>query len=154
MKSKGFITSFTVAQSPEEVMKAIQNVRGWWSENIHGRTDECGAEFEFQSKGFHRSTQRITELVPEKRVVWQVTDSHLSFVEDEAEWTGTEIVFEIARQGDRTELRFTHVGLVPAIECYGDCSGAWGFYVNESLRGLIATGKGQPETKALAAGGA
>lgn len=43
-----------------------------------------------------------------------------------------------------TELRFTHAGLVPSIECYGDCSRAWGFYINESLRQLIMTGKGQP----------
>jgi len=43
-----------------------------------------------------------------------------------------------------TELRFTHVGLVPTFECYGGCSDAWGFYINDSLRSLIATGKGQP----------
>ena len=50
-------------------------------------------------------------------------------------------------KGDKTEFRFTHVGLVPAIECYGDCSGAWGFYINDSLRSLITTGKGQPNPK-------
>ena len=50
-------------------------------------------------------------------------------------------------RGDKTELRFTHRGPVPAIECYGGCSGAWGYFINESLRDLIATGKGKPETK-------
>jgi len=54
---------------------------------------------------------------------------------------------EIAETGDKTELRFTHFGLVPTFECYGDCSGAWGFYINDSLRGLITTGKGQPARK-------
>ena len=88
--------------------------------------------------------QKITELVPGKKVVWHVVDSHINFVKDKTEWNGTDVVFEIARKGDRTELRFTHVGLVPAIECYGGCSGAWGFYVNDSLRSLITTGKGQP----------
>jgi hypothetical protein len=34
--------------------------------------------------------------------------------------------------------------LVPAFACYGDCSDAWGFYINDSLRSLITTGKGQP----------
>jgi len=57
------------------------------------------------------------------------------------------VVFEIASKGDKTEVRFTHVGLVPAFECYGGCSGAWGFYINDSLRNLIATGKGQPNEK-------
>jgi len=53
----------------------------------------------------------------------------------------------IERKGAKTELRFTHVGLVPAIECYGKCAGAWGFYINESLRNLITTGKGDPNEK-------
>jgi len=148
MKTEDFATSFTVDQSPAEVMKAIGNVRGWWSEAIDGRTDQLGAEFEFHSGSVHRSTQKITEWVPGKRVVWHVVESRINFVEDKAEWTGTDIVFEIARKGGQTELRFTHVGLVPAIECYGECSGAWGFYVNDSLRSLITTGKGQPDPKA------
>jgi hypothetical protein len=49
--------------------------------------------------------------------------------------------------GKNTELRFTHVGLVPAFECYGGCAGAWGFLINDSLRSLITTGKGQPYKK-------
>ena len=74
-------------------------------------------------------------------------DSHINFVKDKTEWKGTDIVFEITKKDDKTELRFTHVGLVPAIECYGDCSGAWGFYINDSLRSLITTGEGQPNRK-------
>ena len=90
------------------------------------------------------TTQRITEWVPGKKVVWHVVDSHINFVKDRTEWNGTDIVFDIDRQRGKTELRFTHVGLVPAFECYGDCSGAWGFYINDSLRSLITTGQGQP----------
>src|SRR5579863_2792792 len=60
---------------------------------------------------------------------------------------GTDMVFEIARENGKTELRFTHVGLRPAIECYGKCAGAWGFYINHSLRSLITTGKGGPNNK-------
>jgi len=75
-------------------------------------------------------------------------DSRIDFVRDKSEWDGTDIVFEITSKrhpsGDKTEIRFTHVGLVPTIECYDGCSGAWGFYVNESLRSFIAKGKGQP----------
>jgi hypothetical protein len=53
-------------------------------------------------------------------------------------------VFEIKSKDGKTELRFTHIGLVPTFECYGGCSGAWGFYINDSLRNLITAGKGQP----------
>ena len=147
MKKKDFTTTFSVDQSPEEVFDAINNVRGWWSEEIDGSTDKLGAEFKFHHKDLHRSTQKITEFVPGKKVVWHVSEARLNFVKNKTEWNGTEVVFEITEKDGKTELRFTHVGLVPAFECYGDCSGAWGFYINDSLRGLITTGKGQPALK-------
>ena len=147
MKKKDFTTTFSVDQSPEEVFDAINNVRGWWSEEIDGSTDKLGAEFKFHHKDLHRSTQKITEFVPGKKVIWHVSEARLNFVKNKTEWNGTEVVFEITKKDGKTELRFTHVGLVPAFECYGDCSGAWGFYINDSLRGLITTGKGQPALK-------
>jgi Activator of Hsp90 ATPase homolog 1-like protein len=147
MANQNFTTTFSVDQSPEEVFDAINNVHGWWSEEIDGSTDKVGAEFKFHYKDLHRSTQKITELVPGKKVAWHVLDSHINFVNNKTEWKGTDIVFEITKNDDKTELRFTHVGLVPAFECYGDCSGAWGFCINESLRSLITTGKGQPNQK-------
>ncbi len=122
-------------------------MRGWWSEEITGKTDKPGAEFRFHYKDLHRSTQKITEFVPGKKVVWHVTEARLNFVREKTEWVGTEVVFEIVRKGGKTELRFTHVGLIPAFECYDGCSGAWGFYVNDSLRGLIETGKDRPNKK-------
>jgi hypothetical protein len=134
----------TVDQTPAEVFAAINDVRGWWSGEIDGRTDAPGAQFEYRYKDFHRSVQKITEWVPGKKVVWHVVDAQLKFVENQTEWNGTDIVFEIGEKGDRTELRFTHAGLAPSCQCFGDCKDAWGFYVQESLRSLITTGKGIP----------
>ena len=148
MRNHNFTTTFTVDRSPQEVFAAINDVRGWWSGEIEGRTDELGAEFTYSYKDMHRSTQKITEWVPGKKVVWHIVESHMSFVDDEKEWTGTDIVFTIAKKGGQTEVAFTHVGLVPAFECYGDCSGAWGYYVGDSLRKLITTGRGEPNPKA------
>lgn len=147
MSEQDYTTSFTVDQSPEAVFGAVNNVRGWWSENIEGDTDTLGAEFTFHAPDLHYSTQKITEFVPGQKVVWHVTESDIRFVEDTDEWAGTDIVFEIARKNDRTELRFTHLGLVPAIECYGACSNAWGLYINHSLFNLISSGKGVPTRK-------
>ena len=31
MISQSFTTSFSVDQTPEEVVKAVANVRGWWT---------------------------------------------------------------------------------------------------------------------------
>jgi hypothetical protein len=147
MNSKDYNIVFSVDQSPKEAFDAITTVRRWWSEHIEGSTDKLGAEFKFRHKDLHHSTQKITEFVPGRKVVWHVLDSQISFVEDSAEWKGTDIVFEITKKNNNTELRFTHVGLVPTIECYGDCAGAWDFFINESLRGLITSGTGQPSRK-------
>ncbi len=150
-KDKAIDQSYTatllIDQSPEEVFAAVNNVRGWWSEEIEGGTDKLGAAFKYHYRDLHRSTQKITELVPGKKVVWRVLDSRLDFVKDKAEWNGTDIVFGINRKDGKTELRFTHVGLVLALECYDDCSDGWDFFINESLRRLITTGKGQPSRK-------
>jgi hypothetical protein len=144
MNNKNYTTAFTEDKSPAEVFAAVTNVRGWWSGEIDGRTDEVGTEFTYRYQDLHRSTQKITELVPGKKVAWHVLDADINFVKDKKEWNGTDIVFQIAKKGDKTELRFTHFGLAPSIECYGKCSGAWGYYINESLRSLITTGKGNP----------
>ena len=73
-----------------------------------------------------------------------MTDNHFSFTEDKTEWKGTKVVFDVAKDGDKTEIHFTHEGLVPAYECYNVCSDAWGSYIRGSLKSLIATGKGSP----------
>jgi len=144
MSDQNYTTSFTIGQSPEEVFSAINNVRGWWSQAIEGSTDKFGAEFKYHYQDVHRCTFKITEFVPGKKVVLHVLDNYFNFVKDKSEWKGTDVVFEIAKKGDKTEVRFTHVGLVPAYECYGICSDAWGLYITGSLRDLITTGKGQP----------
>jgi uncharacterized protein YndB with AHSA1/START domain len=148
MKKQDFTTSFTVEQSPEDVFKAINNVRGWWSGEVDGKPDRLGAEFTYRYTNMHRSTQKVTEFIPGKKVVWHITDAELTFVKDKKEWIGTDIVFEIAREGGKTEVRFTHVGLVPVFECYSGCSGAWGALVGTNLRKLITTGENQPDVLA------
>jgi len=142
---KSFATSFTVDQTPDEAFAAINNVRGWWSgePGVEGPTDTLGDEFIYRYEGFHVSRQKLVELIPGRKVVWLVVDSQLTFVEDRSEWNGTRITFEIARKGDKTEVAFTHVGLIPDYQCYNACSGAWGSYINGSLRNFIATGKAE-----------
>ena len=142
MSTQGYTTSFVVNQTPEEAFSAINNVRGWWSGEIEGPTSKLGDEFTYRYKDVHYSKQRIVEVVPGKRIVWLILEAWLSFTEDKNEWNGTKVVFEVSKKGDETEVRFTHEGLVPQHECFDKCSNAWGFYVNESLRNLIATGKG------------
>jgi len=147
MPSRDLTYSFLVERTPEEAYAAINNVRGWWSGNIEGSTDQLGAEWTYRYEDLHYSKQRITDLVPGRRVVWRVVDSYLKFVKDTTEWNGTTISFEISPKGAKTEVRFTHQGLVPEQECYEACSDAWGSYITKSLRNLIVHGKGRPNPK-------
>jgi hypothetical protein len=139
MKNQNFTTAFTVDQTPAEAFAAINNARGWWTgkPGIEGSTGKLGDEFTYRYDPHHYSKQKITEFIPGKKVVWLVVESTLNFVKDKSEWNGTKITFEISKKGDKTEVRFTHDGLIPDHECYGACSNAWGSYINGSLRSLI-----------------
>ncbi len=147
MNDQNLTFSFTVDQTPEEVFAAINNVRGWWTGEIEGGTDKLGDEFTYRYKDIHYSKQKLTEVIPNKKIVWLVEEAQLNFVEDKSEWKGTEIIFEVSKKGDKTEVRFTHAGLVPQYECFDRCTNAWGYYINGSLRSLITTGKEQPNQK-------
>jgi hypothetical protein len=145
MATKDFTTTIWVDQTPQEAFIVINNVRGWWTgePGVDGSTDKLGDEFTYRYKDIHYSKQKVTELIPGKKVVWLVTDSELNFIKNKSEWIGTKIIFEIAKKGDKTEVRFTHMGLVPEVECYGDCSNAWSSYIKNSLRNFITKGKVQ-----------
>jgi hypothetical protein len=145
-RTPSFATSFSVDRPAGEVFAAVNDVRSWWLEQIEGDPAEVGDEFGFTVEGVHRCLLRVTELVPGERVVWRVVDNHMTFVEDQSEWIGTEIRFDIERVGGATELRFTHVGLSPADQCYDVCSNAWASYIGGSLRRLVTTGEGAPSS--------
>ncbi|MBI3577870.1 MAG: SRPBCC domain-containing protein [Ignavibacteriales bacterium] len=147
MKNPDYSTTFTVGQSPAEAFAAINNVRGWWSEEIEGSTDKRGDEFTYHYEDVHRCKMKITEIIPGKKVVWRVLDNYFNFTKDTSEWKGTEIIFEISKKGNKTEIRFTHLGLIPEYECFDICSNGWSTYINGSLRSLITKGKGQPNKK-------
>ena len=133
-----------VGQTPGEVFDAINNVRGWWSEEIAGSTGKLHDEFTYHYKDIHSCKMKIIESVPGKKVVWLVMDNFFNFTKDKSEWKGTKISFEIAEKAEGTRLQFTHLGLVPEYECYEVCRDGWSNYINHSLHSLITTGKGQP----------
>ena len=147
MTTSDFTTTLLVDQTPEEVFNAINNVRGWWSEEIEGRTDKLHDEFTYHFEDVHRCKMKLIEVIPDKKVVWLVMDNYFQFTKDKSEWTGNKIIFEITEKDNKTQLQFTQVGLVPAYECYDMCKAGWSNYINNSLHSLITTGKGQPNPK-------
>jgi hypothetical protein len=144
MQQQDFHTTLVVDQTPEEVYNAINDVRGWWSQDFTGSSAQAGDVFEVRFFGdVHYSRHLLSEMIPGKKVVWQVTDSRLNFIKDESEWTGTTNSFEIKEQDGKTHILFTHQGLTPQIECFDGCSNGWQQYLG-SLLSFITTGQGQP----------
>jgi len=146
METTDFTISISVNKTSQEVFKAITNVRGWWSgyysEEINGNTEKLYDEFSFRAgAGAHYSRQKLVEVIPNKKIVWLITESNLSFLEKTDEWNGTKVIFEILEKGDKTQLTFTHEGLNPKVECYDECAPAWTQYVQKKLLPLINTGK-------------
>lgn len=151
-ESEGFSTAFEVTQGPREVFNAILDVRGWWSEGIEGVSGMINDEFEYHYKDVHRCKMKLIEVVPDRKVVWRVLENHFSFTSDPREWKDTTVSFEIIpnvnHEGNKkTQLLFTHHGLVPEYECYTACVGGWTQYIMSSLYNLITTGKGQPNSR-------
>jgi hypothetical protein len=144
MKTSDFNTTLLVDQTPKEVFNAINNVRGWWSEEIEGSTDKLNDEFTYHYRDIHSCKMKLIEVVPEKKVVWFVLDNYFNFIKDQSEWKGTKIIFELSEKDNKTQVRFTHQGLVPEYECFDICKNAWSQYIQQSLYNLITTGKGQP----------
>ena len=146
MKNKNFTATLVVDQTPEEVFNAVRNVRGWWSgyysEEIKGDSKELNDEFSFRAgEGVHYSKQKLIEVIPNKKLVWMITESELSFLEKKDEWTGTKVIFDISTKGDKTQLVFTHDGLTPEVECYDACAPAWSQYIQNKLLPLITSNK-------------
>jgi hypothetical protein len=80
---------------------------------------------------------KLIEVVPNRKVVWLVLDNYFSFAKDQSEWKDTKVIFEISEKGNKTQMRFTHAGLIPQHECFEICSNAWTKYIQESLVSLI-----------------
>lgn len=126
-------------------------MRGWWTEDCDVAT-AVGSTI-YLRFGRNYKDMRIDRLEPDREVRWHCTRAHICADEltQKDEWVGTEIVFRLTSEGDgRTRLHFEHIGLVPALECYGLCSNGWQYFL-ESLRQFAETGRGTPRELTLAA---
>jgi len=133
---KNFEFVFESSKSPKVIFDNLLDVRSWWSgiysEKIKGKSEKINDEFTFSAAGgAHNTTQRLIELIPGEKIVWLVVESNLTFLQNPGEWIGTKISFEISRKGNRSEVRFTHVGLVPRIEAYTGCAAGWTQYLEK-----------------------
>ncbi|MBK6700016.1 MAG: SRPBCC domain-containing protein [Saprospiraceae bacterium] len=134
MKNQNFQYKLTTPKNSKEVFAHIINPKNWWiglyHETIEGKSDDLNDEFSFRAgDGVHYSNQKLIDLLPDKKIVWLVTECNLSFLKNTNEWTGTKICFDIEQVNNKTKITFTHNGLIPLMECYGGCSNAWSKYL-------------------------
>ena len=98
MEKKDFTATIELEKSTQDVFKTItEDVAKWWGGNdLEGSSTKLNEEFVIQHSGAHYSKQKLVEVIPDRKVVWLVTSSHLNWLEkDKGEWTNTKIVFEI-----------------------------------------------------------
>ncbi|MGH8542192.1 MAG: SRPBCC family protein [Gammaproteobacteria bacterium] len=123
-----------------EAVATAKGIAGWWSKETTGESRLGGAI----TSRFHgpdgrelgRMTYELTKLDPEKAVHWRFTDGP-------PEWIGTDVTFELSRDGDQTLILFGHRNWREAVEFTAHCSMKWATFLL-SLRQLLETGTGRP----------
>ena len=147
MENQNYSSTILVDKTPNEAFNDIKNFRAWWSEDIEGETDKPGETFFYHYKEVHLCKMKLIEMIPNEKLVYQVIANEFSFTKDKTEWVNTKLIFDISSEGKQTKVTFTHEGLVPAYECYNICNDAWTGFIQNSLKNLINSGKGQPSPK-------
>ena len=144
MEKQNFHRAITVNASAAETMKKISQVNLWWAKKFTGSAEKLNDKFSVHF-GETFVDFKVSEMVPDKKVVWKVTDCNLHWINEKKEWKGTEVVFELSPANKKTKIDFTHVGLVPGVECYESCEFGWSGHLTTGLEDLINKGKGQPQ---------
>jgi len=145
MEKQNYHCSITANISATEAFDKICQVSDWWSSDFKGKSEKLNDEFTVRFGEIHESRQKLIEVIPNKKIVWQVTESKLHWLKrDEQEWLGTKISFEISSENNSTRIDFTHIGLIPGIECYEGCVRGWNQYIKGSLFKLLNEGIGSP----------
>lgn len=142
MEKKNFNATITVDASASEAIKKISNIPEWWGITFSGSAKKQNDTFIVKMSGDSFFNFKVTEIIPNKKIVWLVTDCNMPWYADKKEWTNTKLIFDLTENKGVTELKFTHEGLTPEVECYKDCAPGWTHWIKTSLFSYFTTGKG------------
>lgn len=145
MKQNNYQCSITANVIVAKAIESINRVDKWWTENFEGSAEDLGDKFTVTFSGETFVDFEVVELIPGKKMTWLVTDCYLPWLADKKEWKGTNAVWELSGTNHTTTINFTHVGLVPQVECYESCVKGWDEYVKDSLLKLLTKGEGAPQ---------
>ena len=141
MKNKSYTATIEVAKSPKDVFNHINDVSKWWSKDFEGNSTKLNDEFIICHPDRHYSKQKLVEVIPDKKMVWLVTESKLNWLEkDKHEWTNTKMIFEITSKGEKTVFPLLTKGLFPK-KSVMKCAQGWNMVIKDWLFNLCKTYK-------------
>jgi hypothetical protein len=107
MENKSFTATIEVSKSPQDVFKCLKEVPKWWSKDFEGSSAKLHDEFVILPSRPPFLKTRLIEVIPDKKIVWYVTESNLDWLEkDQAEWTGTKMIFELTPKENKTVINY------------------------------------------------
>lgn len=128
-----------------------EGLKGWCTQfcEVDGAVGGISV-FRFPADGFYYAVKTVEKREPDY-LEWECVESRHSEKRgyaDLTDWVGTRLSFAITDLGEgRSHLDFTHAGLA-ALECAENCVSSWAFFIGQSLRDYLETGKGQPWDRA------
>jgi hypothetical protein len=144
MTTQDYYRSITADIAPKEAFDKITRVSEWWSKDFEGKSEEPNDVFTVRFKNGDMYKVKVVEIIPNKKIVWEVIDSYQGWHNDHTEWVGTKIVWEVFPQKDSVEVKMTHSGLVPECECFDKCSQGWDYLMQKSLSKFLTENTGLP----------
>ena len=142
METKNFSSTITARISAGAAINKISSVPEWWGVSFTGSAEKQGDKFTIKMGGDSFFDLIVTEMTPDKRIVWLVTDCYMPWFADKREWANTKLIFDLNDNGGETKITFTHEGLTPEVECYTACETGWTHWITRSLLSYLTTGKG------------
>ena len=98
-KPAKYSVEIELAKSPDDVFNHLIDLSKWWPEEFEGESIKLNSEFIFRTGDSHYSKNKVIEFVPDKKLVWLVTESIRKT--DNFEWTGTKMIFELTPRGNQ-----------------------------------------------------
>src|SRR4029077_2865872 len=123
-----------------EAVSTPKGIAGWWSDATTGESRQGGAITSVfpapEGKEIGGMVYELVKLEPGKKVQWR-------FTAGPEEWVGTDLTFDLSRDGDQTLVLVGPGNRREAVEFMAHCSMKWATFLL-SLRQLVETGKGRP----------
>lgn len=138
---KDYNATLTSSHNAEVIFKTItEEMSNWWAP-MSGKFVNLGDQASIRFGENSYWSFEASTLNKPSRVVLTCNGAHhiCDNLSDKsrAEWLGTKLVFEITEEQENSHINFTHIGLVPELECFDECKAGWDHYFLGSLKDYL-----------------